>query len=271
MKILKLILLMLIMVTIVEGNTLSIISVDKIPNEVKPGDVMSLTIGVKNDGSEDIKNIRVSLDISEVPFVPIESSEKFLDKLRDGNSNTLTFLLRALPDAEPGIYKLPILIEADDLTTSFTSVTVKGSSNLDVGIEEGNLLILGERGELVIRFVNTGEGDLKFVRASIPRISGFDILGQDSFYIGNIEPDDFETVDISLILKEHIQAVLVDITYKDSFNNEYHKVVPLNVRTISQEEALQLGLIEKNNTASIIITVIVVLIVIFIYRKFKKR
>ncbi len=272
MKILSILLILLLVSPLIDASSVAVQSVTKSPQDIKPGGLISLSIKLDNDGNEDVKDIRISLGLESLPFAPTESSEKFLDELEENERRTVTFTLQTLPDASPGIYKIPVTIQAEGETSvSLTSITVRANPVLNVGIEEGNLIILGQTSDLVIRFVNTGEGDLKFVSAQVPTLAGYEILSQDSFYIGNIEPDDFETIDINLIVNNHIGTIPVNINYKDSFNNEFSEVVALNIRTISQEEALELGLIQKSNTGMIVLVIVVVLILFFIIRKIRRR
>ncbi|MBI4158650.1 hypothetical protein HY500_00125 [Candidatus Woesearchaeota archaeon] len=266
------IILVLLLVPLVSASTLTVESVSKNPEEVKQGEVINLGITLENDGSKDIQDIRVFLDLTNLPFAPKESSEQFIDEIDNDEKGLAVFELESLPDARPGIYKIPVRITAEnqDIQT-FTSITVKSNPRLDVGIEESTITTVNERGKIVIRLANTGDGEIKFLIAKIPRLSSYEILTQNTFYIGNIEPDDFETIEAEILIKESIQAMPLEISYKDVFNKEYKKVYPLEVKTYSPEEAKQLGLIKNSKTPLIITVVIIALIIFFIYKRIKKK
>lgn len=263
---------MLMLIPLASASTLVVDSVSGFPPSINPGERITLEVKVGNEGDEDIKNVRVSLDLAELPFAPLASSEKLVDELEEDDSAILSFNLKSFPDTKPGIYKIPITVSSEDSkTTSFTSITVNSNPLLQVGIEESTIITPLEKGRIVVRFVNTGDGDIKFLTAKIPRLPLYEILTQNTFYIGNIEPDDFETIEAELLLKQNINSIPLEVSYKDSFNNEFTQTFHLDIKTYSREEALALGLIHKSNTGFVVITIILVLILFFVYRRYKKR
>jgi len=281
-------LLMLLLMPLASASTLTVESVAKAPEQISPGDVISLGITLENDGSKDIKDIRVSLDLANLPFAPIESSEVLIEKIDNDEKGLATFSLQAFPNAVPGVYKIPINIasetqviknstspikisaENQDIQT-FTSITIDSNPNLEVGIEESTIVTTNAKGKIVIRFVNTGDGEVRFLTAKIPRLSNYEVLTQNTFYIGNIEPDDFETIEAEIMIKENTQAIPLEVSYKDDFNREFKKVYPLEIKTYLPDEAKQLGLVQNSNTPLIITIIVIVLIIFFVYRRFKKK
>src|SRR3989344_2348027 len=265
-------LLMLLLIPLVSASTLTIESVSKAPEQISPGDIITLGIVLENDGSQDIEDIRVSLDLTNLPIAPIESSEAFIEEIDNDEKGLATFNLQALPDALPGVYKIPVKITSDnqDIQT-FTSITIDSTPKLDVGVEESTIVTPNVKGKIVIRFVNTGDGEVKFLSAKIPRLSSYEVLTQNTFYIGNIQPDDFETIEAEILVKESTQAIPLEVSYKDDFNREFKRVYALEVKTYSQEEAKQLGLVQGSNTPIIITVIVIALILYFVYRRFKKK
>lgn len=265
-------LLMLLLLPLASASTLTVESVSKAPEQISPGDIISLGITLENDGSEDLEDIRVSIDLTNIPLAPLESTEAFIEEIDNDEKGLATFSLQAFPDAKPGVYKIPVKISAEnqDIQT-FTSITIDSNPKLEVGIEESTIVTTNEKGKIVIRFVNTGDGEVKFLSAKIPRLSSYEVLTQNTFYIGNIEPDDFETIEAEIMVKESIQAIPLEVSYKDSFNREFKKVYALEVKTYSQEEAKQLGLVQSSSTPFVITIIVIALIIYFVYRRFKKK
>lgn len=265
-------LLMLLLIPLASASTLTVESVSKAPDQINPGDIISLGITLENDGSEDLKDIRVSIDLTNIPIAPLESSEAFIEEIDNDEKGLATFSLQAFPDAVPGVYKIPVKISAEnqDIQT-FTSITIDSHPNLEVGVEESTIVTTNEKGKIVIRFVNTGDGEVKFLSAKIPRLSSYEVLTQNTFYIGNIEPDDFETIEAEILVKESIQAIPLEVSYKDSFNREFKRVYALEVKTYSPEEAKQLGLTQSSSTPFVITIIVIALILYFVYRRFKKK
>ncbi len=257
---------------LVSASTLTIESVAKAPEKISPGEIMVLGITLENDGSQDIEDIRVSLDLTNLPLAPLESSEAFIEEIDNDEKGLAVFSLQAFPDAVPGVYKIPVKITAEnqDIQT-FTSITISSNPKLEIGIEESTIVTTNEKGKIVIRFVNTGDGEVRFLSAKIPRLSNYEVLTQNTFYIGNIKPDDFETIEAEILIKENTQAIPLEVSYKDSFNKEFKKVYPLELRTYSPKEAKQLGLIQNSNTPLVVTVIVIALIIFFIYRRFKKK
>ena len=57
------------------------------PKTVPPGNEVTLTLTLENGGDQDIENVAVALDLTEVPFAPVDSStEKIIAKLMRTNA-----------------------------------------------------------------------------------------------------------------------------------------------------------------------------------------
>src|SRR3989344_958237 len=92
-------------------SAVSIKSVSSSPTEIAPGKTSDITLKIENIFDNPVTNLNVKLDFSNIPFAPYQSSsEKFLDELEDGDSETFTFRVIALPSASTGIYKIPVQI-----------------------------------------------------------------------------------------------------------------------------------------------------------------
>src|SRR3989338_2420149 len=110
MKKLFLFLFSLLLIPLVNAQ-IAIQSFESSPSNILPGEEVQLKMILENVGKDDIENILVSLDLSQVPFAPLGSStEKVIDKIKDDNEETIYFNLIALPNAEPQIYKIPVKI-----------------------------------------------------------------------------------------------------------------------------------------------------------------
>ena len=71
------------------ASALSIKDVSSSPDEIAPGEVATVSIKIENIFEEDVENVNVKVDLSEVPFAPYQSSsEEFLDELEEGDKET---------------------------------------------------------------------------------------------------------------------------------------------------------------------------------------
>src|SRR3989338_6519110 len=129
--------LFLILTLVTIGIVSAQITIDSFstdPENVEPGEIVDLQLNLENIGDEDIENIVISIDLSSVPFAPIESStEKAIDEINEGDEESVSFTLVALSSAEAQTYKIPISISYENTTkTSLISIEVVTDTSLDV-------------------------------------------------------------------------------------------------------------------------------------------
>lgn len=268
------------LVSLTSINAITIKDVSSSPNEIAPGEVISLSIEIENIFEYDVENINVKVDLSEVPFAPYQSSsEEFVEELGEGEDETFTFKLIVLPETASGIYKIPVLITYDYEgeigleKEELISLTVNSKPELKVSLEDSVVLVKGKENEIVIKAVNFGLSDVKFVYLKTSDVSGIKFLTNKEQYIGDIDSDDFDSVKYKIYLSPDVQNSInlpVTLEYRDATNKEYIETKTIVLRTYSLEEAQTLGLVEKQNyTLYFVIGGLVV--VYIIYRILKKR
>src|SRR3989344_2938605 len=269
----KILLLLALLIIPLVNAQVAIQSFTSFPSNVLPGEEVQLKIALENVGKDDIENILVSLDLSQVPFAPLGSStEKVIDKIKDDNEETIYFNLIALPNAEPQIYKIPIKISYNETSkTSLISLEVRANANLDVILEESEVVKVNDQGKITLKFVNNGLTQIKFLKVSLKDSPAYEILSPKTIYIGEVDIDDFETEEFIIIPKLKNPQLTLELEYRDSNNKELKdsRILNLNVYTI--EEAKQLGLVKSNFNSIWIILIIIIVIAIIIYRKRKKN
>ena len=54
-------------------------------------------------------------------------------------------------------------------------------------------------------------------------------------------------------------------------NNEYNEIANVRFNVYTQSRAVELGLIDRNNTVSYVVGVVFVVILFYVYRRLKKR
>ena len=251
------------------------------PSEMAPGEIAKITIEIENILSDDVQNVNVALDLSgTVPIAPYQgSSEKSVDEIREGDDEKFTFNIIVLPEASPGIYKIPVKVSYmvnGTLGTKNGTIGVMVNSPARIKISVEGYLIKGQEGTVDFRIVNDGLSDLKLVSVqTIQPVSGATINSPLYEYLGNIDSDDFETVELTIFARENSgSSILIPlkIIYKDTTNKDFTQEETLNVKVYSQEEAENLGLIEKQNyTLYIAIGIIVLLYIFYRIRKRMKR
>lgn len=271
-KAITVILVMLIMMNIANAQ-IAINSFNAVPSVISPGKQVQVTLDIENVGSEDIEDIVVKLDLTNVPFAPYNSaSEKVIDELNEDDNIQVVFDLIVLPDASSEIYKIPVEINHGTIKqSSLVSLSVAGDARLDVVLENSEVVKIGDRGNVIVKFINNGLTDIKFLTVKLNSNSNYELLTPDTVYIGQVDVDDFETAEFEILAKNKNPEMLFTVSYKDANNREFSqsKLVRLNV--YDMETAKQLGLIQSSILGYIAVPIVILLIGWFWYRRRKKR
>ena len=92
--------------------SISALTIDSINSDtISPGQSGSVSVDLKNDGDSNVYNVLVSLSFSNsLPFTPVETSQRFVDKIEDGDTETFRFNIKSSNDAKPGDYSIPFVI-----------------------------------------------------------------------------------------------------------------------------------------------------------------
>ena len=225
------------------------------PLQVLPGNEVLLQIEVENAGSSRVKDILIALDLAQLPFAPVDSStEKIIGKIGDGDSRFVLFKLRALPTAIPGTYKIPVTLSYDGIKqTSLISQEIISLPQLSVLLDHSNVVSIGKKGEVNLKFVNNGLVPISYLTATLQESPHYEILSSKSVYIGEVDQADFETEEFTLVAKVQDPILALDLQYRDQTNQEYRTAALVSVNVYTEEEAKQLGLIESTTPVWLVI------------------
>ncbi len=279
----------------VEGFSVSIripdpaLTVEKFfttPEITAPGEKTKLSIGLKNYATSLLRNIKVTLNLDSttsgaMPFSPIGSTnEKIFTLLEPGGNLPVEFSLLVDPDAQSKVYKIPVKFQYSDILnknyskTLSVSVVVGSVPDIAVYIDSTKVYTPGDTGEVTVKIVNKGLNDIKFLNANLDKADGYKLLSPAGVYVGNIDSDDYETVDYKIgVDRKKAEKVTFPLTieYKDATNQNYKKSVTLEMPLYTSYEAKRLGLVESSNGLIIIIILIAAVAGFFGYRSWKKR
>ncbi|MBS3171396.1 hypothetical protein J4449_02160 [Candidatus Woesearchaeota archaeon] len=269
----KLIFLILLLTIQLVSAQITIESFFSNPDKVLPGETLRLRLTLENVGEEKIKNIIVKLDLSQIPFAPLSSStERVIDEIRKDNTKSVNFALVALPNAESQIYKVPVeIIYNETKKTSLISLEVNAKANLDLILDTTEIVKVNDKGKVSLKFVNKGLAQIKFLKVILQQDPNYEILSANSIYIGEVDVDDFESEEFTIIPKTKNPELKFLLEYRDINNNAFteNKVVNLNVYT--EDEAKGLGLVNQNINWIFIVLIALVLVLFFVYRRRKKH
>lgn len=281
-------------------NAVVIDGFDVEPKTIAPGSTGKLSITLTNLAESSMKDIDLKLDLTlssiprsatgaessllfdALPFTPISSSgEKRLAQMRPGRSATLSFDLMAYPGAASKVYKLPLILTyKDDENNEYTrsdviGVVVGDTPDIYAVIDKSDLVAGKKSGTISFKFVNKGVTDIKFLNVVLKDAADFDVVSSKEEYVGNVNSDDYESVDFSLYLKNNVNSKKnseitfpLHISFKDANNIDYAKDLTLTYKIYTAEEK---GTAQSSSLAIIIAVIVVMVVVWLVYRRWDKR
>lgn len=261
----------------------AILSVDSVQadNEsFRPGASNDLKIRLTNKADSVLKNVKVRLDLGNVPFVPIGSTnEKSIYQIESGKSYDLDFNLLTDPEAKSGVYQAALKIEYYDelgkgyFKNSTIGLVVSAEPDLSVTIEKSGVYGANQAGDVSIKIVNKGVSNIKFMNVKLMPSSSYRIISNDEVYIGKIDSDDYGTADFKIYAGSTNQKEInlpIVLTYKDANNRDFTETKEMALNLYSASEAKKFGLQAGNGTWSIVIIIVVALVGFYLYRRWRK-
>lgn len=237
-------------------------------NEIITKNEDMLTILVRNEGEEALKDVRLSFTDSVVRMKD-HSEFKFGDLL-PGENATASVLIFA--DLGPGVNLIDSVvtwIEKDVQREESRNVPLTITSDADVGVylEAKPLpLTIGAEHTISVLVSNLGSYPIENVDVSLssPALRSLDI--SDRQYIGGLQKDDFSTVQMLMAVNstsEGSHPVHITVNYRDQSGEWKQKVISQAVTVYAVADAEQ-------NPLPYVIGAIVLVALVW-YFKFRKR
>jgi hypothetical protein len=231
----------------IESGTasLAIMQVETDPEELSPGSKATLRVTVKNVEEVLLRDVTINLQLADTVFAPLGSTnQQKVSRLDAGELHTFSFVIITEPDAASSVYRIPVSINSttDDGThiaqEETLGVLVRAAPELTVVVDETNVFTDGNDGAVTLRLVNKGLSEVKFAEVSLLNGTGYEHA--DSIrtqYVGNIDSDDFETVEFAVKPTEDDFVLNVQVTYRDSLNNPYTEQFSVPVQAKDPESS----------------------------------
>lgn len=247
-------------------------SVETMPLTVKPGEISEIKLVIWNTGNERIDDINIKLDLTNLPLAPSESStEQNIERIYSDDTENVIFRILVLPDAESKVYKIPVQITQNQTKKdSIISLDVQGKPDLQIAIDENKAQVIGQPGEVTIRLVNEGLGNIKFLNVKLLQSDSFDIISSDSTYIGDLKSGETDSVAFKIRPNAKDINLKISLDYKDQNNKDYALTKDLELRVYTKEEAIELGIIKKNNSVYYL-GIIAIIILYFILKSILRK
>ncbi|MFA5258544.1 MAG: hypothetical protein WC979_03660 [Candidatus Pacearchaeota archaeon] len=256
-------------------SALVINSVTTSPDQIAPGETTDIGIALKNNADEDISDVSINLDLKDLPLAPFDSGSQYgFDAIESGKTKQVAFKLVAFNDASSGIYKIPVVMSYRDINNelvtkqSLISIMVNSEPVIDVSLEDG-LFLKGQNNKITIKVINKGLADVKFLEINLGNSAYYTLLSSNKIYVGDVDNNDFQTNELTILVKDNAPSTLTipfNIVYQDVTNKEYNENKDVSLKVYTNEEAVNLGLLEKSYTTYYVLGIIA-LILIFILSK----
>lgn len=265
-----------------------------IPETTSPANKGVLFLKLSNKGDTLIKDISLQLNINdeyvcstsvssycqlvEKPIALIDAStKKVLQSLKPGETAELRFNFIVNNDANLGVYKIPFTVsfyDEDGNQKSFDDyVTVIINSKPDIIPNLGNIEATDKGFRVTITLSNPTPSTVRFLTVSVD--SNMKLSKPlNQYYVGNIDSDDDESIDIDLKppfkqSKNHEQATNLELninaSFKDEFSNQYEKTFKI---TIPYED---IPSSKSNNSKTWIVAALIIVIIALIVLKNRKK
>ena len=270
-KLISTIVLLLVCMSLASAMVVSNVNQGKI----FPGEETNLDLTIENTINEDAQDVSLNLLFSNLPFIPTSGSERSVNKIKEDKERILSFVIKSSQDIAPGNYNIPYELSYTNSNDEKIAkqgsigIVVNADTELKISTELENNVI-GQKGKITLKIVNSGFGEIKFVNVKIYP-DGYALLSGSSDYIGNIGSGDFETSSYDVIFNENKPRLTGIIEYKDFNNNDKIENINMPIKVYSREEAISLGVIQTSKIPLYVGVVIVLIVLILIYRFIRKR
>ncbi|RLE45751.1 hypothetical protein DRJ22_03700, partial [Candidatus Woesearchaeota archaeon] len=214
------------------------------PREVVPGQKCKLKLTVENSAKIAMKNVDVVLVLPEQFSVVEGSSKKRIGLINAGEKKDVEFILASDSSTKVGVFTIPVTLNYQDITntdyseTSDISLIVNAEPEIDLLVDSVEFKSKTSPGVVSLKIVNKGVVDVKFVTVNlINSPENYETLSVSSKkYVGNLDSDDFETVDFRIKPVVKFPKLYVELEFKDPYNKDFKRsfVLPLKIFTAKE-------------------------------------
>lgn len=200
-------------------------------SEAVPGKDMDLFLDIENAGRGNAANVKAELTLTGLPFVPVEGDViEYIQSIAAGSSRVIQFKLQISKDSDIKAYAIPVSLVYEDSSgkvfNATRSIGVKLSGKTDLVVLVDRRPTTGPAAKASIAIANRGNMPAEFLTAYIDSP-----YGSKTSYVGKIDPDDYNTIDVEQDLRSGPQKyeMTVRVTYKDSYSNDLEEKTTLEI------------------------------------------
>jgi len=253
-----------------------------VPEKIGPGQKGKIIVDFQNSAPNTLNEITLTLNITDPFTISGTTNERRISSLAAKEKEKISFDVVVDPNAEPGIYTLPLDISYyDSLRNLFSKqvsvgILVDSEPDYEIFVEESDALQYGSTPEITLAFSNTGTSDIKFLTLELLDNKHYSVVSNPKTYLGNLEPDDFETARFKVNLKgcsfcPSKIPFKIRLNFKDSFNNDIVEETEVYEKAYSKGQAVSLGLAEGGSgLGNLIVFILVISFIYLAYKEYRK-
>ena len=255
------------------------ITVDSEPAKIPQGGIATINVNLKNTDTSVLRDISVEIDLPD-ELVPIGSTVlKKIQKINPNSDETLSYTVTALGDAISKAYAIPLTVTySDEVGYNYSQIDTMGlligeDPDYYVNLEESDTFTKGSTGQAVLSISNIGPSDIKFMTIELLPSKDIAILSNSKTYVGNLEPDDYETAEFEIYTKKTGNIPLeVNVEYRDNYNMKHETSHTVNLQSYTTDELKKYGLPwKKSNVSTMIFYVLGIIFVYLTYKNWRKE
>ena len=206
-------------------------------NPPEPGTTTTLSFYMFNSGQGPAEELKVSMGQGTNFISTGSSGETIIQELGAGERRRLDFPLTINPKAESGIYSIPFTLSYYDetksnLTTATKSIglTIGGQAQFVINLDSAKNFYFGRQGTASVSISNNGNAPADFLTVKVS--SKF---GTKEVYVGTLDTDDTETVDVEQVLTGAAGPynLNIELSWKDSFGTPHTEMRQLELSPTS--------------------------------------
>jgi len=229
----------------------------------EPGLSTVLSFDLYNSGLGPAEDLKIAMSQSSIISSTDSSGELFISELGPAALKHIEMPVTISPSAAPGLYSIPFVLtyyeetKSDLLNISKTiGLALGGKADFVVTLDSAKTFYFGRTGTASVSIANAGNSPAEFlsVKASSP-------YGTKEVYVGNLDSDDTETVDVEqkLPMTGGPYDLTLELSWEDKFGTEYSETKTVKLTPTGAP-------FEFNST-----TVILLILLAFVAHRYRRR
>ncbi len=214
------------------------------PVPVVPGQTIDVTLKLRNAGGIGVKNLDVGIDLGDGKFSTIGSgAKKRVSRIDAGETAEVAFQLASDTSTEVRVYSIPVSLSyQDDRSKQYNdtakfSLVVNAKPEISLTVDSTEFQSKSGPGTITLKVVNKGVIDLKYVTMRLIQTGEYDVLSpSNEEYVGNLDSDDFETVDFLIRPRASQPRLQVQLEFKDPYNVNFKQDYDLPLRILTDRD-----------------------------------